>query len=215
MRCFVGFELDEDCRERLRVHIEPFWKELQGGLGWPIRMIPPANWHQTCLFFEDLSDSERATVWQEVLRNVESGVWADLLFPWEGLVLWPSHRKPSLVCLAAPVTPQLGHWPLLRKLDDPPFNKGDVEHLRTYRPHITLMRFRGGASRPYWREWQALGGRVPKIPPTAIRYRSVSMILSDVSPSKPIYTREYTTKLKSNVTLKTMLQRPASLFPPE
>lgn len=212
MRCFIGFELDEDCRERLRVHVEPFWKRLQGELGWPIRLVPPANWHQTCLFFPDLSESERAEVWQEVLHNVEEGVWSDLLFPWEGLVLWPSSRKPSLVCLAAPPSDEVARWPLLQRLGDSPFNKGDVEHLKTYRPHITLMRFRGGASRPYWREWEALGDRIPRVPPTAIRFDRVSLLLSDVSPAKPIYTREYTAKLKSKVTLQSLLRRPASLL---
>jgi 2'-5' RNA ligase len=212
MRCFIGFELDEDCRERLRVHIEPFWDRLQRDLGWPIRMVPPGNWHQTCLFFQDLNDAERAAVWQEVLRNVEAGVWADLLFPWEGLVLWPTPRKPSLVCLAAPPSQDIAHWPLLQRLNEEPFSKGDVEHLRVYRPHITLMRFRGGAVRPYWREWQAQAKHIPQIPPTAIRYSRVSLILSDVSPAKPIYPREYTTKLKTKVSMQTMLARPASLL---
>jgi 2'-5' RNA ligase len=212
MRCFIGFELDEDCRERLRIHIEPFANKLQKELGWPIRMVPPQNWHQTCLFFPDLSDGERATVWQEVLRNVEAGVWSDLLFPWEGLTLWPSPRKPSLVCLAAaPVQDQEG-WPLFQRLSEEPFSKGDVEHLKVYRPHITLIRFRGGASRPYWREWQAQGSRIPQIPPTAIRYNRISMILSDVSPQKPIYPREYTAKLKSKLSTQTMLRRPQSLM---
>jgi hypothetical protein len=54
--------------------------------------------------------------------------------------------------------------------------------------------------------------RVPQIPPTAIRFRAVSLIFSDVSPTKPIYTREFTAPLKSKVTLQTMLRRPQSLL---
>ncbi|HEX7927504.1 MAG TPA: hypothetical protein VF678_07935 [bacterium] len=212
MRCFIGLELDEDCRERLRIHIEPFANKLQKELGWPIRMVPPPNWHQTVLFFQDLADAERAAVWQETLRNVEAGAWSDLFFPWQGLTLWPSPRKPSLICLAAEPVQDQERWPLFSRLGEEPFSKGDVEHLKAYRPHITLMRFRGGASRPYWREWQAQGNRIPQIPPTAIRYSRVSLILSDVSPTKPIYPREYTAKLKSNETVRTMLRRPQALL---
>ncbi len=212
MRCFIGFELDENCRERLRVYVEPFCNRLQKVLGWPIRLVPPPNWHQTTLFFKDLSEPERATVWQEVLRNVEAGVWDDLFFTWEGLVLWPAPRKPSLVCVAAPVYPAAEAWPLTQKLGEEPFSKGDGEHLRTYRPHITLMRFRGGASRPYWREWEALGPHIPQVPPTTIRYDRVSLLLSDVGPDKLIYTREFTVKLKSALKPQNMLRRPASLL---
>lgn len=212
MRCFIGFELDENCRELLRVHIEPFATRLQKVLGWPIRIVPPGNWHQTCLFFKDLGEQERATVWQEVERNVEAGVWDDLFFRWDGLVLWPAPRKPSLICLAGPPSPAVEAWPLTRRLSEEPFSKGDTEHLRTYRPHITLMRFRGGAGRPYWREWEALGDRVPQIPPTTIRFNRVSLLLSDVSPNKPIYTREFTAKLKTALKPQNMLRRPAALL---
>lgn len=212
MRCFLGFELDEGCRELMRVRIEPFANELQRKLGWPIRMVPPPNWHLTCLFFKDLSDSERAAVWQEALRNVETGVWNDLLFPFEGLRLWPTPRKPSLVCLAAPEVPLAGAWPLLGRLDEEPFSKGDTEHLRAYRPHITLMRFRGGATRPYWREWDAFGGSIPQIPPTTVRFDRISLFLSDVAPNKPIYPRQFTAKLKSGLRPQDMLRRPATLL---
>jgi 2'-5' RNA ligase len=212
MRCFIGFELDENCRELMRVRIEPFANRLQRELGWPIRLVPPPNWHLTCLFFKDLGEAERAAVWQEVLRNVEAGVWDDLLFPFESLALWPAPRKPSLVCLAAPESPAVGAWPLSQRLEEEPFSKGDTEHLRAYRPHITLMRFRGGAVRPYWREWQAFGDRIPQIPPTAVRFNRVSLLLSDVSPTKPIYPREYTAKLKTALKPQNMLRRPAALM---
>jgi len=36
---------------------------------------------------------------------------------------------------------------------------------------------------------------IPLIPPTAIRFDRVSLILGDVTPQKPIYTREYTALL--------------------
>jgi 2'-5' RNA ligase len=213
MRCFIAFELDEDCRERLRVHVEPFANRLVREMGWPVRMVPPANWHQPCLVFKDLADTERATVWEEVQRNVEAGVWSDLMFAWdEPLRLWPTPRKPSLICLAAQPTPEPAGWPLIQRLEQAPFNKGELDALRVYRPQITLIHFRGGAVRPYWREWQAMGDRVPRVPASSIRFNRVSLILSDVSPTKPIYTREYTARLKSKISLQTMLRRPQSLL---
>ena len=212
MRCFLGFELDEGCRELMRVRVEPFYNELQRSMGWPVRLVPPGNWHMTGLFFKDLGDAERAAVWQEALRNVAAGVWNDIFFPFERLSLWPEPRRPSLICIAAPEWPGAAQWPLAQRLDEEPFSKGDTAHLRAFRPHITLMRFRGGAVRPYWREWQALGDRVPAIPPTAVRFNRVSLFLSDVSPAKPIYPREYTAPLKSSQRPQDMLRRPAALM---
>ena len=195
MRCFVGFELVDTCLERLRQRVEPFCGVLQKQLGWQVRLVHPGNWHLTCLFFQDLTDEERAVVWQEVLRNVSAGAWSALEFPWNGLALWPTSRKPNLICLEAPAFPQAQHWLMAAKLDVPPFSKAETAHFSEFRPHITLMRFRGVAARPYGKEWQALGPNIPQVPPSAIRFDRVSLFLGDLSPAKPTYTREYTARL--------------------
>jgi len=196
VRCFLALELVDTCRERLRLRMLPFARTLQNEMRWPVRLVPPENWHATLLFFRDLTDAERAEVWQEVLRNVEAGVWDDLRLPWQGLVLWPNHRRPSLICLAAPPEPQAASWPITRRVGEPPFSKGEVAHLLAYRPHISLLRFQGAASRPYSKEWKALGDDLPQIPAVAIRFNRVSLFLSDVSAERPIYPREYTAPLK-------------------
>ena len=195
MRCFVGFELVDTCVERLRMRVEPFANHLVKEVGWQVRMVHPKNWHMTALFFQDLEQAERAEVWSEVLRNVEAGVWSDMIFPWNGLALWPTARRPNLIALEAPVYPDAAQWPLASRIGEAPFNKADTTHFAEYRPHITLIRFRGPGSRPYAKEWMGLSREIPLVPPTAIRFDRVSLFLSDVSPQKPVYTREFTTGL--------------------
>lgn len=195
MRCFIGFELVDTCLERLRQRVEPFSRLLEKDLGWQVRMVPPQNWHMTGLFFQDLTEPERLQVWEEVRRNVGSGAWSALEFPWRGMALWPTPRKPNLVALEAPATDAAQRWPLATRLAEPPFNKGDTAHLTEFRPHITLIRFRGATVRPYGKEWARLSDQIPQVPPSAIRFDRVSLFLSDVSPQKPVYTREYTARL--------------------
>ena len=195
MRCFVGFELVDTCAERMRQRVEPFCAQLNKEFGWQVRMVHPKNWHMTALFFQDLNDAERAEVWTEVQRNIASGAWRDLVFPWTGLALWPTPRRPNLICLEAPVYLEAAQWPLSERIGSPPLSKADTAHFAEYRPHITLIRFRGPTSRPYGKEWQAMQREIPLIPPTAIRFDRVSLILGDVTPQKPIYTREYTALL--------------------
>jgi 2'-5' RNA ligase len=179
----------------MRQRVAPFCTLLNKELGWQVRLVNPKNWHLTALFFDDLDEVERAEVWAEVLRNVGAGAWSGLLFPWTGLALWPTPRRPNLICLEAPVYPEAAQWPLAERIAAPPFSKADTAHFAEYRPHITLMRFRGPTTRPYAKEWQAIQREIPLIPPTAIRFDSVSMILSDVKPDRPVYTREYTATL--------------------
>ena len=195
MRCFIGFELVDTCVERLRMRVEPFAKLLNDEVGWQVRMVNPKNWHMTALFFQDLEAGERKEVWDEVVRNVGVGVWSDLVFPWNGLALWPTPRRPNLICLEAPVYPEAANWPLASRIGAPPFSKADTTYFGEYRPHITLIRFRGPGSRPYAKEWMGLSKHIPLVPPTAIRFDRVSLFLSDVSPDKPVYTREFTAGL--------------------
>lgn len=192
MRCFVGLELVDTCLERLRQRVEPFCGLLNRDAGWQVSLVHPKNWHMTVLYFPDLDAAERGEVWTEVERNVGSGAWSALAFPWTGLALWPTPRRPNLICLEAPVYPEAALWPLAERLSALPFSKADTTRFAEYRPHITLIRFRGPGSRPYAREWQALHKEIPQVPPTAIRFDRVSLILSDVRPEKPVYTREYT-----------------------
>jgi len=196
MRCFIGFELVDTCLERLRQRIEPFCGFLRKELGWQVRLVPPANWHMTCLFFQDLTEAERAEVWLEVQRNVSSGAWSRLVFPWSGLALWPTPNRPNLICLEAPPYPEAASWPLAGKLGIPPFAKADMKNFAEFRPHITLVRFRGVAVRRYGKEWQQASRDIPLVPPSAIRFDRVSLFLSDVRPERPVYTREYTAILR-------------------
>src|SRR5579863_110320 len=177
MRCFVGFELVDTCLERLRQRIEPFCTFLNEELDWKVRMVLPKNWHMPGLLFQDLNEDERFEVWQEVKRNVGVGVWNDMLFPWTGLALWPTPRRPSMICLDAPAYPEANLWPLASKLTTLPFAKADTTHFAEYRPQITLVRFSGPVSRPYAREWATPTVRkvLPLVPPSAIRFDRVSM----------------------------------------
>ncbi|MEE8434596.1 MAG: 2'-5' RNA ligase family protein [bacterium] len=196
-RCFLGFELSEDSRAYLRDVLPPLQRMLSEAAGWPVRLVPPENWHATLLFFKELDEAERETVWAEVELGVASGVWRGLGFQWSGLAVWPSPRRPGLICLEAPDYAPATEWPLTGLLSQHPFSKGDGHHLQSYRPHITVMRFRRGrgvrAPRP--REIEARMAEFPTIDPARVRLEAVSFFLSMVSRQNPIYPRECTVPL--------------------
>lgn len=199
-RCFLGFELSEDSRAYLRESLPPLQRELSEASGWPVRLVPPENWHATLLFFKDLERAERGAVWAEVERSVASGVWRGLAFQWSGLAVWPSPRRPGLICLEAPEYPPAAEWPISGMLGQAPFSRGDGRHLLSYRPHITVMRFRRaagsqGAKPPKPREIAARMADFPTIDPARVRLEAVSFFLSAVSRQSPIYPRERTLPL--------------------
>jgi len=193
-RCFLAFELTEASRDYLRERVEPFHQELRAS-GWPVRLVPPENWHLTLLFFNDLSAEEREAVWAPAARLAEAGTWRDLRFDWNGLAVWPTPRRPSLVCVeAAPYAPAQD-WPVLHWLDEEPFAKADTRHMLPYVPHITVMRFDRKRRRPVAREWEAMSSELPGFDPAAIRVDRLAFFLSTVSPRQPVYPRERSTPL--------------------
>ncbi len=200
-RCFLGFELTEDSRADLRACMEPLHRYLSREAEWPVRLVPPDNWHATLLFFPGLDADERAVVWQAVEDCVKRGVWRDLGFAWSGLALWPSLRRPGLLCLEAPPCTAAEDWPLTARLADPPFSKGMVHHLQRYVPHITLLRMRQGRGarrmRPadWARGWADAQPHLPVLDPARVRVDRVSLFLSTVTPAQPIYPRERTLSL--------------------
>lgn len=195
-RCFLGFELTGDSRAYLAGLLAPLHEKLKGKYGWPVRLLPDRNWHATLLFFQRLTAGERARVWRQVEADALAGVWADLQFAWSGLALWPSPRRPNLICLEAPEYAPALQWPLVDRLTDTPFSKGETDHLLRYRPHITVMRFRRGGRKPNAGQWIEIQQEIPPIDPRRVRFDHVSLFLSTLSSGNPIYPREYTAPLQ-------------------
>lgn len=196
-RCFLGFELSEASRGYLEALLRPLHGRLAGELGWPLRLVPPRNWHVTLLFFNGLEPTQREAVWAAVEQAVAGGEWSGLAFPWNALSLWPSPRRPGLLCLEAPLFEASRSWSLTGQLDREPFRKGAVEHLRAYRPHITLMRLRRGKGMrlPRPRDWEAVRPELPFIDPARVVVDEVSLFLSTLDARQPIYPRERTLPL--------------------
>lgn len=197
-RCFLGFELTDDSRAYLRERLVPLHRALSGERHWPLRLVPPDNWHATLLFFNGLEAAEREQVWALVERATREGRWGALDFVWQRLALWPSPRRPSLLCLEAERFAGTAEWPLTAQAAEAPVSKGDTRHLLDYVPHITVMRLRrsreGRLPRP--RDWDAVQPLLPAIDPAAVRFDRVSLFLSTVSPERPIYPREHTLALR-------------------
>ena len=196
-RCFVGFEISDSSRSYLRSLLSPLHARMKDELGWPVRLVPPDNWHATLLFFSDLDEAERAKVWEVVESSVADGIWRGLQFGWREWSLWPSPRRPGLLCLEAPHHEPARNWPLTGLLDMEPFSKGEGHHLRDYRPHVTVMRFKRGRGvrPPDPRQWERLAADLPPIDAHAVKLVAVSLFLSTVGPQNPIYPRERTLTL--------------------
>ncbi len=192
-RCFLAFEFEPASLEYLCKKIIPAHRMLAEQHGWPLRLIRPENWHVTLLFFEGLEEEERKAVWEQAERAARAGTWRELAFQWRGLSLWPSARRPSLVCLEGERFPASAAWPL--PISAEPFSRGEVAHYLNYRPHATVMRFRGRGRKALGREWREIEAGLPRFDPARIRLDRLSFILSSLSAEQPVYPREFTVGL--------------------
>ena len=194
IRCFVAFEFTPESLIYLQDRITRAHRLLSEDHGWPLRLIRADNWHVTLLFFDGLEEAERRQVWKEVESGVSSGAWRAPEFSWQGLSPWPSPRRPSLVCLEAEPAEASVAWPL--QVASEPCCKGNVGHYLAYRPHATVMRFRGRDGRkPLGKRWPQIQGELPTLDSERIRCDRISMFLSTLSREQPVYPREFTLPL--------------------
>ena len=189
-RCFLGFELTGAARDWLREATETLHQKLAQSAGWHLRPVVPENWHMTLLFFPGLTAEERRQVWQTARQWTEAGAWGPLEIRWKGWALWPSPRRANLLCLEGAPYPQAGQWPLQTCLDSHPFNLGRTGHLATYRPHITLARFRRGKPAPRPADWERLRPLLPPVAGEQMGFSALSLFISNLSAERPHYPRE-------------------------
>ncbi|MDH4247709.1 MAG: hypothetical protein OEW39_07825 [Deltaproteobacteria bacterium] len=194
-RCFLAFELTERSRQALQGWFEPFLQGLKAENSRVLHPVPAANWHTTLLFFSDLSEESMGRAWEQMRTWSGEKAWGALEFNWKGLALWPSERRPGLICLEAQVYSAHPPWPILNHLKQPPFNAGQGDHLRTYRPHITLARIRGRGSRSLVQDLKKALAHHAATPLPAIQLDRLSFFLSAKAPGNPIYPRAYTLEL--------------------
>ena len=193
-RCFVGFELAEPTRAMLRRRLEPLHSHLRDELGWKVVLVPPENWHCTILFFDSLGSGERKILWEGITQWCNEGLWKTLKFDWQNFSLWPSAKRPNLMVLQAAEYMAAVDWPLSRALEQAPFNQAKIAHLRRYRPHITVMRFKRGRTQNLAADWARVQEMLPPFNPAEITLAEVSLFLSQ---GGRIYPREYRMMLNS------------------
>ena len=194
-RCFIGLELSENSRKKLKRVVRPLYKKLSQGEGFPLRLVVAENWHMTLLFFRRLEAQDRALVWSKVAQSVGEGGWKHRDFIWNGLAVWPSPRKAGLICLEAENYPGAKNWPLAGWLETSPFNKGDTSHFSPFRPHVTLIRVKRGKERPKPYQWREAREDFPPVDPISIKFDRISLFISSLSKENPIYPREHTLKI--------------------
>jgi 2'-5' RNA ligase len=195
-QCFLGFELAEDTRAYLESRLIDVHRILLAK-GWPARLVKPDKWHITLLYFSDLPPAERAVLWSQVEAAAAQGAWADAGFHWRGLALWPSSK---VVVLESEKISALPRWGLESWLDNPICVKGELGPLKSYRPHVTVMRLQENTSgklapREWATEWKDALQQVEPIDLQRVRVDRITFFLSDYSGRYHRYIRESTLKI--------------------
>ena len=196
---FLGFQPSEESLEYLTPLVTEN-HQLLTEAGWPLRLVPPDKWHVTILWFKLLFRSERATLWSHAQSVLRRGAWSDPDFKWRGLSVWHNWKEPELVALAARKFPAVEVWGLEPWLTDPICKQGRIERLESYKPHITMMRFRkeqmGRPGVRNWKdEWRKLQPQLKPIDPERIRFDRLHLYLSDFSQRPHRYVHEHTANL--------------------
>lgn len=160
-RIFFALWPDDRQRDRLRDHISPLAKLVEG------QVVYRGNWHVTTAFIGDFPESEIPGL----LQRAASIPFEPFRLRFDRVEFWP---RPKVASLVAPTVP-----PELKRLVDAQHalltDFGVMVEDRTYRPHITVVR----RARPF--ETQRLAQ------PAVVEWSGVELVESISQPGGASY----------------------------
>ena len=136
MRTFVGIDIDEHIRERIHEFAQQM-RELAPDVRW----VKPETFHITLKFLGE-APPERVERVKQALAAVKSSP-AEIRF--ETVGFFPNARAARVLWVGVKAGNELPQ--LARKVDEATARVGFSREQNPYKPHLTLARSGGGASR--------------------------------------------------------------------
>jgi 2'-5' RNA ligase len=188
--CFLAFIPDPEYARRLEKWCRQVVREvLPERLQDHVKVIPWQNLHLTILYFQSLNQEERSRVWEKYIVPDRPALARVQNLEWERFAVWPRPQRPALFCLETAGYELAAQWKISREKDIL-VEKGDINHLQEYHPHLTAIRCRAS--------WGAQRLRLPPdlaMPslPVGLRKASwsgVAFLISNLSAENKFYRRE-------------------------
>jgi 2'-5' RNA ligase len=179
IRSFLAFELPKEIGEIVaRTSLE------MRNYGLDVRWVRPANIHLTIVFMGDV-DPDRLTAIEAALYPVCSGQ-SPFRVALKGTGVFPNRRRPNVIWIG--LAGDVEEMSQFREaLQDQLASFGIQKEARTFKPHLTLGRFRRGSS-PGGALDLALS-RFADLESPVCDLRAMTLFRSDLKPDGPIYTR--------------------------
>ncbi len=176
VRLFLSFEPPDDVRDALAV----FQQRLRSRIP-DVRWVRPELLHATMTFLGEVDPAVLAALLPEI-RTISAGHRVCGV-TYEGVGVFPNARRPNVLWVGVTRMDQTLHR-LKTELDAAVLRHGVALEERSFRPHVTLGRFR-------------VGGRVDDLTPTLetltfepqrTSVQGIQVMRSDLSARGPAYT---------------------------
>ncbi len=179
IRSFLAFELPKEIGEIIaRTSLE------MRHYGLDVRWVRPTNIHLTIVFMGDV-DPDRLTAIEAALDPVCMGQ-SPFRVALKGTGVFPNRRRPNVIWIG--LAGDLEEMSRFRDaLEDQLAFFGIQKEARTFKPHLTLGRFRRGSA-PGGGLDRALA-RFTDLESPVCALKGITLFRSDLKPDGPIYTR--------------------------
>lgn len=192
LRLFIAIELPETIKEGL----VSYQAQLRSGRDSFVKWVDPGGIHLTLKFLGNTPASQVDYI-EKAMAEVAQGV-PPFSLELGGLGAFPNLRQPRVVWVG--VVGDLEQLARLQGAMDQALEQlGFIKEGRAFSPHLTLGRFREGAS---VEECRRLGQRVAQAKAEALPgflVESVSLVRSTLTPAGAIYTRLASVRLQGTL----------------
>lgn len=143
-RCFIALELDEDVKRTLKASVEPFKRASRADKP---RLVDTSGYHVTLKFLGAVSSQRLAEVRQGLAQALAVGT--AVTTEWAGFGGFPRRAKANvLIAVLRDDRGQLSE--LYESTEQACAALGFAREARSFKPHVTLARFRTSIDlRPY------------------------------------------------------------------
>lgn len=188
VRSFIAIELPPE----IKAELSSLEEKLQAGQYLFVKWVAPNSIHLTLKFLGNIAANKIAPVTAAMEKAVQGIVSFSVVI--SGLGAFPNWQRPQVIWVGLSGEVETLHK-LQQRIDSALSPLGFSPESRSFTPHLTLARFKEGASSQEQREFGDLVASTKLGPSLSFEVDALSLMKSQLTPSGAIYSQIASVKL--------------------